>query len=408
MRFATSVLVTAGALAGALSVQLIADTPLAHAGDTPDLSEAAAGAARGPAAAPSSPVPAIVLYTMGKGDVVWEKFGHAALCVEYEPGIRLQSRCYNYGTTDFSAPVSVGWGFLRGEGLFWVSATTPAQMVRRYIGFDRTLWKQVLPLDDDAARAIVARLDHDFLPENRYYTYHHFYDNCTTRIRDIIDEGTGGKLRIGAASTPGPSFRDFSRQGFAEDTWLLLLTDYLLGRGADVRPDLWQAMFLPDYLREHVRERFGAEPVLVYQRRGRPFALDAGSGRGWLVLLALVLAAPLFASRLTGRFERAGVAMAAVPLFLITLIMWFLAVVTTVQEFRFNEALLMYWPTDIALPFWRPERRRRYARARLAVVAVVMLLGVAGVLSQPLWAPALVVVLPMAVLALPARPRGAR
>jgi hypothetical protein len=402
MRFATSVLV----ITGALIVQLVAQAPLAHAGDTPDLSEAAADAARERAAPPSGPVPAIVLYTMGKGDVVWEKFGHAALCVEYEPATRLQSLCYNYGTTDFSEPVSVGWGFLRGEGLFWVSVTTPTQMIRRYIGFDRTLWKQTLPVSEDEARAIAARLAHDSLPENRFYTYHHFYDNCTTRIRDIIDEGTGGKLKVGAAGTPGPSFRDFSRQGFAQDTWLLLFTDYLLGRGADVRPDLWQAMFLPDYLREHVRDRFGAEPVLVYERRGPAFSLDAGSGRGWLVLLAFLLAAPLAASRLTGRFERGSVAMAAVPLFLITLVMWFLAAVTTVQEFRFNEALLMYWPTDIALPFWRPERRRRYARVRLAVVALVALLGLVGVFSQPLWAPALVVLLPMAVLALPGRVRS--
>lgn len=398
MRFATQVLVIVVVLSGALS-----GAPRAYAGDTPDSTTAPAPVPGATEATPkpAAPVPTIVLYTMGKGGVVWEKFGHAAICVEYAPETRRQSLCYNYGTTDFSQPVSVGWGFLRGEGLFWVSVTTPKQMIRRYIGFDRTIWKQVLPLSDDEARAIEARLAHDALPENRYYTYHHFYDNCTTRIRDIIDQGTSGKLKVSAAGTPGLSFRDFSRQGFAEDTWLLLLTDFLLGRGADVRPDLWQAMFLPRYLREHVRERLGAEPELVYQRRGRPFSLDAGSGRGWLVLLALFLTAPLLVTRLTGRLERTGVAMAAVPLFLIALVMWFLAVVTAVQEFRFNEVLLLYWPTDIALPFLSARTRQRYARVRLAVVAVVLLLSFVGVFIQPLWAPILVVALPMAVLALP-------
>lgn len=388
------------AIAGACALALLAGRgPQAHA--VPEAPPA------GDAADPSLPVPAIVLYTMGKGEVVWEKFGHAAICEEYPPRSGHQSICYNYGTTDFGAPISVGWGFLRGQGRFWVSRTTPQHMIQRYSEFNRDIFRQVLPLSREQALAIAAKLHHDWLPENRYYNYHHFYDNCTTRIRDIIDTATGGALKRDSASKPGPTFRGFSRQGFAEDAWLLLLTDYMLGHGADVQPDLWQAMFLPWYLREQVRERLGAEPELIYERQGRPFATEPASTRGWLLLLGLLMALPVAITRYTGRNERAGIAAAAVPLFLIALVIWFMAVITTVKEFRYNEALLIHWPTDIALPFMGPERRRRYAQVRIAVLALVSLLLAVGVFSQPLWVPMIVVFLPMIFIAVPPRARSA-
>ena len=60
-----------------------------------------------PAAMPSpavegDPPPLIDVYTMGPGDELFSRFGHAAICV-----IDTQSplgRCYNYGTADFSTP----------------------------------------------------------------------------------------------------------------------------------------------------------------------------------------------------------------------------------------------------------------------------------------------------------------
>lgn len=354
----------------------------------------------------AEPVPKIVLITMGKGVVVWEKFGHGAICVEYAPGSGARSLCYNYGTTDFAKPVSVGWGFLRGEGEFWVSVTTPKKMIRRYMGFDRTLWRQVIPLSDEKARALAARLAHNALPENRNYTYHHFYDNCTTRIRDLLDEATDGKLRQGSEGKPGPSFRDYARQGFSQDAWLLVATDFFLGHGADHEPDLWEAMFLPSYLRQVVRDQLGSEPDVIYQRRGPPLTEGESTGRGWVVFLALLLAIPLALARWLGRFERLALGFAGSVLFLMGFIIWFLAIVTAVEEFRYNENLMIFLPTDLALLFLGPARRMLYARIRVAMVALASLLLVVGVFTQPLWSQWLVVLLPMVLLTVPSLRRA--
>ena len=353
----------------------------------------------------SGPTPELILYTMEEGEVLFQRFGHAALCVEY-PDAPRWDRCYNYGTTDFRDPIGLGWDFLRGKARFWVSVTTPERMLDTYGGLDRTIWRQKIPLTDQQARAAAAALAHDALPENRYYIYHHFYDNCTTRLRDIIDDVTGGALHRDAEPTAGPSFREVGRTGFADQTWLLIIDYFFMGRGADIRPDMWQAMFLPDYLRVEMYERLGAEPEMLTRREGPPVAPYRGSGRGWILLFALLVAAPIAVTRALGRRERLGVALSTVPLVLLALVGWGIALVTTLAEARYNEALLIFWPTDIVLPFLSASRRQRYAQVRVACLALVSLLMAVGVLVQPLWVPMLVAFLPMVILAVPARERA--
>lgn len=360
----------------------------------------------------------IELYTMGQGDLLAERFGHAALCVCYpevpEDGCMPKGprrvrrgpshpadKCYNYGTTDFSAPLSLGWGFLRGRAEFWVEAWDPVRMLRVYMRKDRTLWRQTLDLPEEQRRDMARRLEHDDQPENRYYKYHHFYDNCTTRVRDIIDAATGGKLKEGTESKPGPTFRDYSRQGFAEMKWMLLITDLFMGRHGDIQPDLWQLMFLPDYLRDQVQEKLGAEPVLVYQRRGRPFAQEGPSGRGWVVLVAFLIGIPVWISRLLRRRERTGLIAAAVVLGLLGIIVWMLAAVSTLAELRYNELLFVLVPTDVALPFLGARRRLRYAQVRVIMLLSVSILLAVGVFLQPLWIMILLAFLPILPTALP-------
>lgn len=365
-----------------------------------------AGSTGGSAGEPASsgPVPEIILYTMGTGELVFEKWGHTAVCVEY-PGPKPPSICYNYGSTDFTNPGGVIWDFLRGAGKFWVSRDYPGNMIRRYMGYDRSLWRQVLPLSDERALRAANTLAEAALPENRYYIYHHFFDNCSTRVRDIIDQVTDGELRRDTDHILGPTYRDYSRQGFADMTWALLGTDYLLARQADEQPTLWEVMFLPDFLRDHVTERFGVEPELIYQRRGPDFSTDPGlGGRPSLFLLALFLALLVALARWSGRRERLAIAVAVTPLFLLSVMIWGLPVISSIEALRYNELLLVYLPLDLALVFLDPERRQRYARMRLVWLAGVSLLCAIGVFTQPLWVPIALVFAPLAVLAAPTFP----
>ncbi len=358
-------------------------------------------AGTGPAT--DGPPPIIELYTMGQGDLVFEKFGHAALCVTHTLG-RRRTTCYNYGATDFDAMVPLFWGFVRGRSVFWVSTSSRRHMIRDYRDADRTLWRQVLPLQPDQARELDVLLRENAREENRYYQYHHYHDNCSSRLRDLIDQVTGGGLSAASPSErPLPTYRELTRTGYAGMTELLLLSDLLLGRMVDERPSTYQGMFLPDVLRAEVEKRLGAAPSVVYRRSGPPFPGDPGMGGRWLwVALALAFAVPAALARRVQR-QRLALAAAVFPLAFIGLVLWFLAVASSLPELRWNEVLLVFMPFDAALPFLRPAWRTRYAAARAGQLLLIGLLLAVGLLHQPLWLLLPMPLLPMLLVALPRR-----
>lgn len=443
-----------------LALSMVAAQPATSAAKkaTPPDTSPPAATKHAPAAKDEGLPPVITMYTMGRGELMVEKFGHAALCVKYRAGLdqlhqmcpypskvpppaveqafrqlwtRLvgwtnfqvtiegidktwvpaaycvwrhrvalrsprESVCYNYGTTDFSDPIGLGWGFLRGRSKFWVQPQFFSQLWRIYTAKDRAIYRQVLPLPPEKAWAVGRKLEHDVLDENKFYNYHHFYDNCTTRVRDIVNHAVDGKLKVNTDKHLGLSFRDFGAKGFSQYTWLLAISDFLFGRGGDVKPTLWQAMFLPRILRAEVEKKLGVKPELIYARKGPKFPYDEGHmGRGWTFLFMLLISAPLIASMIWGRYQRFGLWFATVWLSLIALLIWTLAAVSTLYELRVNEACLLFWPTDIALPFWSPRRRIVYARIRVAGIVLVSLLLAVGLFKQPLWLPILVAFVPL-------------
>jgi hypothetical protein len=341
--------------------------------------------------------PVVVLMTMGVGSLIWERHGHIALCVIYEDPD--QDACYNYGVADFQHPLGMATGFFRGTPSFWADKEAPINMLWTYLRTDRTIWVQPLPLDDAQKKQVIDKLEHDILIENRYYAYDHFWDNCTTRVRNIIDDATNHALLNMKEPSDGKTYRDFAREGFfgVGHYVPLIITDLAMGRVTDRVPSYWERMFLPDYLREAVAKKWNIQPIPIYVRsecrgstvpgcveRGAPYQPPT-SGRIWFVLIALLLTAPAWATRLWGRFQRTGMAVAVIPYVFLGSVFWFLAIISPLQYVRWNESCLLFLPADLLLVWWlTPERRRKYARARVAMLAVVAGLLLVGVLKQPL------------------------
>jgi hypothetical protein len=342
--------------------------------------------------------PEIDLLTFGVGERIFEKFGHAAICLHYHqpehPGV-----CFNYGVTDFTAGLSMVWTFLRGTHRFWVEPTSLASMLQFYEWEDRDIWRQRLPITGDDARLVEARLWSDIREENRYYYYDHFLDNCATRVRDLIDQATHGALRAGSDAPFPRTYRELGRRGLAGMPLLLVLSDLVTGRPLDEHPTQWRAMFHPGYLRGAVAGRLGANAEMVYRRRGPPFPLRGSSGRLDFLAIAVALALPLLVARTFRRHEGAALMVVAIALALLAGLVWGAAIVSAIPAVRINEALLIALPTDIALPLLSPVWRRRYARLRLCGLAALVLLAIAGVLHQPLMIVILAVALPMLAIA---------
>ncbi len=330
--------------------------------------------------------PVVELVTMGVGSLIWERHGHIALCIRYQDPN--QDTCYNYGIGDFHHPLGMAAGFFRGTKSFWVGPQDPYQMLGIYLYADRTVWIQPLPLTDDQEKAVIAKLEFDIQEDHKHYAYDHFWDNCTTRVRDVLDNAIGGGLHEFAKTqkTPGPTYRDLARKGFFGMRVPLIITDIAMGRVTDQQPIYWERMFLPDYLREAAAKFWKVEPMVVYERKGPPPLDDGPSGRLIFSLIVLLLTAPAWATRLWGRFQRTGLAVAVVPYVILGTVFWFLAIISPLPYVHYNESCLVLLPTDLMLVwFLSPERRVKYARGRVVSLVIVAALLLVDVLHQPIW-----------------------
>src|SRR5678816_3622875 len=158
-----------------------------------------------------------------------------------------------------------------------------------------------------------------------------------------------------------------------------------MGRSTDKVPDYYQRMFLPQYLREAVHEKWKVDPVVLYERHGPPTSNDTASGRLLFALIILILTAPAWATRLWGRFQRTGMWVSLVPQLILGSVLWFFAIISPLPYVRGNETCLILLPLDLLLVLLPPARARLYARGRIAMLALVTLLLALGVLHQPLF-----------------------
>lgn len=342
--------------------------------------------------------PFVEVLTFGVGEVIFEKFGHTAVCLRYHDPNR-SPVCFNYGVTDFDAGSEMVWNFLRSQQQFWVEPSAYYTMIAFYEDEDRDIWVQTLPLTGPEARAIEARLWGDLDERRRFYVYDHFNDNCTTRIRDMIDAATGGRMRTDSDVRYPLTLRELGHRGLAELPALVAITDFIVGRELDARPTLWQAMFHPDVLRQQLEVRFGVPAEIVAKRHGPPFPTEGSTGRLPMLLIALAFTLPLLLATWRRRFERPALVWATLYLAAWGLVIYAIVIVSSISALRWNEAVFVLMPFDLALPFLAPGWRRRYARIRVVGLLLVSALVALGVLHQPLWIPILTAIMPLAIIA---------
>jgi hypothetical protein len=366
----------------------------------------------------------VYLMTMGEGDLVWERFGHNALWI-HDP-VTGTDHAYNWGLFDFDEP-----GFLRrfiqGRMWYWMDAFDAHLTAQAYTRANRSVWIQELNLTPRQRHDLAEFLAWHRRPENRFYRYDYYYDNCSTRVRDAIDRALGGQIRDQTVDAPsGETFRSHTRRASAND--VLTYTGLAAGLGPDVDREIsiWEEMFLPLAMRERVR----ALTVVGADGREAPLVLSEGTmfvadrppmletpPRWWpwylavgLLLAALVLglghvaaggpSAPEGgagrAARATGstgaaraaRATLAGVGVAwALVAGLLGVVLAGLWAFTDHSAAYHNENLFLFNPLALGLVvlvpmlLYRPGRADRWA---VGVAALVAGLALLGVLLKPL------------------------
>lgn len=192
------------------------------------------------------------LITIGPGDAIWERFGHNAIrLVDTSTGY---DASYNWGIFDFEQEDFIP-RFLRGEMLYMMAPFASEPMIDMYRAAGREVIAQELALTPAEKLELRDFAERNALPGNREYFYDYFLDNCSTRVRDLLDQVLGGALfaRFGSAPT-GTSYRYHTRRLTQPDRPLYTGMDILLGSPGDQPITVWAEMFLPMTLRDAVRD----------------------------------------------------------------------------------------------------------------------------------------------------------
>ena len=307
----------------------------------------------------------IWLVSYGPGEVYWQRFGHNAIWVR-DSGRGLD-HTFNFGFFDFEQE-HFFLRFLMGRMLYFSAAQEAGVEFAQYIAENRDIRAQRLELEAHQQELLIRYLLEEIQPENRDYLYDYYRNNCSTRVRDVLDMALDGVLKASSDSTMAPqTWRDHTRRLTAGDFWLYLGLESVLGIYVDRPISLWDEMFIPGVLAEVVgsSNSWVSEDRMLFEST-LPAPPDEPSTVWPRYLLASLLVLAL--AGLLGRWlpatalSRAWFALSGLAGFLI-LFFWF---ATDHLVAGLNMNILVFNPAWLVFVFWK-----RSWRMALPVVTVV-------------------------------------
>ncbi|GHT02391.1 membrane protein [Bacteroidia bacterium] len=187
-----------------------------------------------------------LLTVLPRPNEAYTIYGHTALRL-YDPEQRTDV-VFNWGTFDFDAPHFL-YRFVKGETDYFLSYTDYKHFLYVYSMGNATMVEQVLNLTAEGKEALMQKLSLNLQPENLVYRYNFLFDNCTTRVRDLIEQSTEDQL-VYPEQTGTTTFRQLIHSCTEPYPWMTFGIDLLIGSGADSLINARQELFLPLKLKE--------------------------------------------------------------------------------------------------------------------------------------------------------------
>jgi hypothetical protein len=210
----------------------------------------------------------VSLLTCSPHEEIYSLYGHTAL--RWHDLRNGDDFAFNWGVFDFKKPYFV-LRFVFGLTDYELGAIPMTYFMAEYRSVGSSVTEQVLDLTADEKQKLLQSLINNLKPENRIYRYNYFYDNCSTRPRDIIEQSVNGKVKYAEREDFTPSYREIISICTRNHPWATFGNDMLLGVKADLATDRRQQEFLPEYLLyDFDRARIDADGTyrpLVKERR---------------------------------------------------------------------------------------------------------------------------------------------
>lgn len=177
---------------------------------------------------------------------VYSAFGHSAFRV-YDPAQGIDE-AYNYGIFDFDQP-NFYLNFARGYLYYKLGVHSYLDFKNYYIYSNRSIHEQVLNLTPVQLQKVYDYLKWNAKPENQNYLYDYFYNNCSTKLRDVMVTVLKDSIHFdGSYVKTHYTIRELTDIYLKPQPWGDLGIDLGLGLPMDKKITPYEYMFLPDYL----------------------------------------------------------------------------------------------------------------------------------------------------------------
>ncbi len=341
--------------------------------------------------------PRIFLLTVQPGKEFYSIWGHTALLV-VDPKINHgHPMTFDYGLFRLD-PVFLS-RFLHGEPTYWLGVSPWKNTEEMFLEEQRAIYAQELLFTREKKENFLKLLYNDTLPANRFYSYHVFTNNCTTRVRDLINETLDGTLKQAYSETEDDAtYRSLSTEYGRSSIPYFLLMQSVQNVRADQPITKYEAMFLPLLLQqgltsynksltENGHPAFlsraaqltpeGTEiPPETVHRNWRTFQV------GLVVFLTIFFLWPVsYRNILTRMLNFTGVILWSLPAGIAGAVYLLLSSISPLENFHDNYNILFLNPFLLFLPLHRVVENRIPHRINLGIYGFFLLLPVVALVG---------------------------
>ena len=201
----------------------------------------------------------ISLLTCSPGKEVWAQYGHTA--IRYYDKESGEDLAINYGIFSLDQTYFIP-RFVLGMTDYRMGVQPMDMFLAQYSYEGRGVVEQILNLSAEDKEVIYKALQENMKPENVVYRYNYFFDNCTTRARDMLVNHLHGKVVYPPAEEDA-TFRSMIHKWNNKYEWTQFGEDLLLGVNADRKTTKSEQQFLPENLRSDFdKARYNGKPLV--------------------------------------------------------------------------------------------------------------------------------------------------
>jgi hypothetical protein len=209
------------------------------------------------------------LFTYSPGQELYSSFGHSAIRV-INP-LENSDIVYNYGVFYFDDP-NFYLNFVKGRLNYQLGRSSTAQTILKVKREHRNLIQNEILISREEKIGLLHALQINYLPQNRYYKYDFLYNNCATRIYELLDSITQHRFVANAADYNPTRFNKLVTDYLnVQHPWANLGFSLISGSQVLKKASSKESQFLPDYLLwylDNLKDKEAGQPML-----GKPVTL---------------------------------------------------------------------------------------------------------------------------------------